>query len=138
MINSAVITGRLTRDPELRYLQSGTGVCNITLAVDKGLSKDKQEEMKAQGKPTADFINVVVWGKLAETVANYTSKGQMIGVQGRIQSGQYQDKDGKTVYTTDINAYQVQFLEFKNKKESNNDYEDIEGFHPTDNEDIPF
>lgn len=140
-MNNTVLIGRLTADPELRYLQNGTAVTNFTLAVDKQLSRDKKEEMEAQGKPTADFIRIVVWGKQAESSANYLKKGRLVAIQGRIQTGSYEDTDGKRVYTTDVVAHQVQFLEWEdNNQNSNqeNDYSDIDGFHPTDNEDIPF
>ncbi len=70
-MNICILIGRLTRDPEIRYLQSGTAVAQFTLAVDKQLSRDKKQEFEAQGKPTADFIRIVAWGKLAENCANY-------------------------------------------------------------------
>jgi single-strand DNA-binding protein len=76
-MNLAIITGRLTKDPELRYLPgTGKAVARFGVAVDKGLSKEKKQELKAQGKPTADFINVIVWGKQAENCANYIEKGR--------------------------------------------------------------
>lgn len=138
-LNNVVLIGRATRDPELRYIPSGTAVCNFNLAVDKGLSKSKKEEFEAQGKPTADFINIVTWNKTAEFVGQYLGKGNMVAVQGSLQSGKYEDKDGKTVYTTDVNAFNVKVLEWKsdnNKAESNT--EDMEGFAPTSSDDIPF
>lgn len=132
-MNNVTLTGRLTRDPELRYVPSGTAVANFSLAVDKGLSKDKKSELESQNKPTADFINIIVWGKMAENVANYMSKGKLVGVTGRIESGRY-EKDGRTVYTTDVVASSVEFLEFGDKKESA-----TEGFTPADDmRDIPF
>ena len=131
-MNNVALTGRLTRDPELRYIPTGTAVTKFTLAVDKNLSREKKEELESKGQPTADFINIVVWGKQAENVANFTSKGKLIAVQGRIQSGSY-EKDGQRVYTTDVVANNVEFLEWRDKAESVPD-----GFHPTDNDDIPF
>lgn len=138
-MNNVVLIGRLTRDPELRYIPgSGQAVTKFSLAVDKGLSKDKKQEMESQNKPTADFINIVVWGKQAENAANYLAKGRLVAVQGRLQSGSYEDKDGKRVYTTDIVASNVEFLEWGDKQTEPTDYTGIDGFHPTDNDDIPF
>ena len=77
-MNNVSLIGRLTADPQLRYIPSGTAVCNFNMAVDKGLSKDKKTELEAQGKPVADFINIVVWGKSAENVANYMSRGRIL------------------------------------------------------------
>ena len=139
VINNIVLIGRLTRDPELKYIPgTGTAVSKFSLAVDKGLSKDKKQEMESQNKPTADFINIVVWGKQAENAANYLAKGRLVAIQGRIQSGSYEDKDGKRVYTTDVVANNVEFLEWGDKQTTPTDYTGIDGFHPTDNDDIPF
>ncbi|NLY46032.1 MAG: single-stranded DNA-binding protein [Tissierella sp.] len=152
-MNNVVLIGRLTRDPELRYIpNSGTAVSTFTLAVDKNLSRDKKQEMEARNQPTADFIRIVAWGKTAELCANYLVKGRLVAIQGRIQTGSYDDKDGKKVYTTDIIASNVEFLEwgdspnrgsntgsgqgFDNSYDSG--FSGIEGFHPTDNDDIPF
>lgn len=137
-MNNVSLIGRLTRDPELRYIPSGTAVTRFSIAVDKGLSRDKKQEMESNNQPTADFINIVVWGKVAENCANYLQKGRLVGVSGRIQSGSY-EKDGRRVYTTDVVANQVEFLEFGDKKDNTNtDFGGIDGFHPTDDDDIPF
>ncbi len=144
ILNNVVLIGRLTRDPELRYIpNSGTPVSTFTLAVDKNLSKEKKMEMESKNQPTADFIRIVVWGKQAENVANFLNKGKLVGINGRIQTGSYDDKDGKRVYTTDVVASSVEFLEWgdNNQKSSGStgsDFSDIDGFHPTDNDDIPF
>lgn len=140
MLNVVTIIGRLTADPTLRYIpNSGMAVVNFTLAVDRGLSRDKKEELEAKGQATTDFIRVVVWGKQAENCANYLAKGRLVGIQGKIQTSSYDDKDGKKVFTTDVNAQQVAFLEWGGeKKESNMDGYNMEGFHPTDSDDIPF
>lgn len=145
-MNNVVLIGRLTKDPELRYIpNSGTPVSTFTLAIDKGLSREKKQEMESRNQPTADFINIVVWGKTAENCANYLNKGKLVGVQGRIQSGSYEAKDGTKRYTTDVVANTVEFLERgdnSNKASGFNDspldYSGIEGFHPADNDDIPF
>lgn len=135
-MNNVVLIGRLVRDPELRYLQTGTANTTFTLAVDKGLSKEKKNEMEAQGKPTCDFIRIVVWGKQAENAANYLAKGRLVAIQGRIQTGSYEDKDGKRVYTTDVVANQVEFLEWGEKGQASDEVP--EGFHPIDSDSIPF
>lgn len=145
-MNNVVLIGRLTRDPELRYIPSGTAICTFSLAVDKGLSRDKKQEMESKNQPTADFINIIVWGKIGENCANFLAKGRLVGIQGRIQSGSYEAKDGTKRYTTDVVANTVEFLERgdnANKSsggfnDSPSDYSGIEGFHPADNDDIPF
>lgn len=132
--------GRLVRDPDLRFIpgEKQNAVCNFTLAVDRGLSKEKKEELKSQGKQTADFPRIVVYGKIAENCANYLAKGRLVGIDGRIQTGSYTDKDGKKVYTTDIVAYKVHFLEWGEKKQDNNDFDNDGVFRPVDDEEIPF
>lgn len=140
-LNNVCLIGRITRDLELKYIpNSNTAVTKFNLAVDKGLSKEKKQEMESKGQSTADFINITVWGKSAENCANFLSKGRLVGVQGRIQTGKYQDNDGKTIYTTEVVANNVEFLEFGDKKETNQGIDDNipSGFQPTDNDDIPF
>ena len=122
-MNNFIGIGRTTRDPELTYTQSGVSITRFTLAINRIGKKDE-----------ADFINVVCFNKVAENVANYVTKGQLIAVQGRVQTGNYTNKEGQKVYTTDIAASQVEFLEF-NKKDNG---EIPEGFHPIDNDSIPF
>lgn len=140
-MNHVSLIGRLTRDPELKYMpNSGIAVSTFTLAVDKGLSKDKKIELESKNQPTADFIRIVAWGKLAETTANYLTKGKMAGISGRIQTGSYTDKDGKKVFTSDVVAQQVSFLEWGDKQDAGNSMSnyDMDGFHPIENENIPF
>lgn len=151
-MNNAIVLGRLTRDPELRYLPgTGQAVCNFTLAVDKGLSKEKKQEMEAQGKATADFIDIVTWGKTAENVAQYTGKGLRVAVQGSIQTGTYTDNNGVKRKTFDINAYKVDFIDWKGSQDNQQNQQNynqenynqqnnigVGGFHPVDDEDIPF
>lgn len=137
-MNNVVLIGRLTRDPELRYIQTGTAVTKFSIAVDKGLSRDKKQEMESRNQPTADFINIVVWGKMGENCANYLGKGKLVGVQGRIQSGSYAKDDGTRVYTTDVVASNVEFLERADKQNSEPSSYDTSGFYPADNDDVPF
>lgn len=115
MTNLVVLNGRLTRDPELRYTQTQQPVANFTLAVDKDLSSEKRQEYEGKQLDTADYIRVVVWGKQAENVSNYLFKGSPALVNGRIQTGSYQDDTGKTIYTTDVVANRVEFLETKDQ-----------------------
>lgn len=123
-MNSIKLLGRLTRDPELMYSKGNTSteIVRITLAVDKQLSRDKKEEFESKNIPTADFINVVIWGKLALNVAKYTSKGNRILICGRVQSGSYKNKDGQLVYKTDIIAENVEFIDWKDSTNNIQDF----------------
>lgn len=104
-MNKVVLTGRLTKDPESRFTPgNGTAVASFTLAVDRRYKKEGQQE--------ADFIPIVVWGKQAESTANYMSKGKLMGVSGRIQTRSYDAKDGTKRYVTEVVADEVQFLEW--------------------------
>lgn len=109
-MNKVVLIGRLTKDPDLRYTQSGMAVCQFTLAVNKNLSKDKKEEMEAQNKPTADFPRIIVWDKMGENASRYLKKGRQCAIEGAIQTGSYEDNNGNRVFTTDIVAQHVEFL----------------------------
>lgn len=122
-MNNVVLMGRLTRDPELRYVQTNgnTAVARLNIAVDKNLSREKKMEMESRNQPTADFINVVAWGKLGENIAKYTAKGLRLLVHGRIQTGSY-EKDGRTVYTTEVLASNVEFIDWKNANSNSNNY----------------
>ena len=113
MINRVVLVGRLTKDVDLNYTPSGVAMARFTLAVNHTFSNQ-------QGEREADFINCLVWRKQAENAANYLSKGSLCGVEGRIQTGSYEGQDGKRVYTTDIVADSVQFLEPKNGQANQN------------------
>ncbi|OAH54269.1 MULTISPECIES: single-stranded DNA-binding protein [Bacillaceae] len=104
MINRVVLVGRLTKDPELRYTPAGAAVATFTLAVNRTYTNQ-------QGDREADFINCVIWRKPAENVANFLKKGSLAGVEGRIQTRNYEGQDGKRVYVTEIQADSVQFLE---------------------------
>lgn len=109
-MNSVILIGRLTNDPELRYSQSQMAVCKFNLAIDRG--KDDQGNDKG-----ADFPRVTVFGKQGENAEKWLTKGKKCAVQGRIQTGSYKDNGGKTVYTTDVIADRVEFLEFSKPKE---------------------
>ena len=117
-MNQVIIIGRNVRDIELRYLPNGgTSIAKFTLAVDKGMSKEKKTEAEAQGKPVVDFINCVSWKNTAEYIANYLVKGKLVAVNGRIVTGNYDDKDGKKIYTTEVNCQSVEILEYADKQE---------------------
>lgn len=139
-MNNVVLIGRLTKDPELRYLTSGDNVAvtRFIIAVDRGYSREKAAEAKAKDRPTADFINITVWGRQAENVANYVIKGQLVAVEGRIQTGSYEAKDGTRRYTTEVVAHRVEFLEWNKPKDSEEDLEELEGFYEANGVDIPF
>lgn len=108
-MNNVVLIGRLTKDVELRYIpQSETAVASFTLAVDRPQSKEK----------AADFIRIVTFGKTAELCEKYIGKGRLVGVTGAIRTGSYKDKDGKTVYTVEVYADRVEFLDRPEKSES--------------------
>lgn len=114
MLNRIVLIGRLTRDPELRFTQSGKAVCQFTLAVDRPFTG-------ADGNREADFINIVVWNKAGESSAQYLAKGRMAAVDGRLQIRSYDDKDGNRRYATEVIAENVRFL--SPKSESGNSEE---------------
>ncbi|EAE2564331.1 single-stranded DNA-binding protein [Listeria monocytogenes] len=107
MMNRIVLVGRLTKDPDLRYTPAGAAVATFTLAVNRAFTNQN-------GEREADFIQCVVWRKPAENVANFLKKGSMAGVDGRIQTRNYEDSDGKRVFVTEVVAESVQFLEPKN------------------------
>lgn len=119
-MNKVMLIGRIAKDFDLRYTPNGSPTCSFTLAVDKKMAKQKKQEAEAQGKPTADFPRIVVWGKQAENASAYLSKGSQCAVEGRIQTGSYQDREsGKTIYTTDIIADRVEFLDSQNRSQDN-------------------
>ena len=143
-MNNVVLIGRLTKDPELRYIpESQNAVATFTLAVDRPFAKEKQ----------ADFIRITVFGKPAENCECFLTKGRLAGIQGRLQTGSYKNKEGATVYTTDVVAERVEFLEWgdNNSADKTNDkkHKADESFRQTpgvpegfqaleDDDDIPF
>ena len=105
-MNKAILIGRLTKDPELRTTPTGRNVCQFSVAVSRNFTN-------ANGEREADFINCVVWDKQAENLVKYQKKGNQIAVEGRIQTRNYDDKDGKKVYVTEILASNISFLDSK-------------------------
>lgn len=110
-MNNVILIGRLTADPTLRHVSgSGMTVADFRLAVDKNLARDKKAQFESMGKPTADFIRIVVWGRLAETCSTYLKKGSKVAITGSISTSTY-TKDGEKRYSTDVIARNVEFLE---------------------------
>ena len=111
-MNKVIEIGRLVKDPDIRYSQGANATCvaRYTLAVDR--------KIKQEGQPTADFINCIAFGKLGEFAEKYLHKGVKIAVTGRIQTGSYKNKDGNTVYTTDIVVEEQEFCESKSQSNS--------------------
>lgn len=118
-MNRVVLIGRLARDPELKYLPgNGTANCTFSIAVDRRVKQGEEKK--------ADFIRIVAWGKTAELVAQYMSKGRKIGISGRIQTSSYETKDGEKRTSFDVVAEEVEFLDKAQGPQSNqnqNSYE---------------
>lgn len=149
-MNSINIIGRLTRDNELKFAQgSGVAVCKFTLAIDRDF-KNKS------GEKEADFINCIIFNKAAESLSPYLTKGKLIGVTGRVQTGSYTNKENNKVYTFDVIVEKTKFLESKNKDNNSNNSNSNQGGNssssntgahdfgsysdvtPIDDSDIPF
>lgn len=118
-MNQVFLTGRLTKDPETRYTSgSQIAVCTFTLAVDR---PTKQGEEKK-----ADFPRITVFGRQAENCERYLSKGKKVAVQGRIQTGSYQNSQGQKVYTTDVIAERIEFLEWGEQKKPQEEFQALD------------
>ena len=139
-MNSVNLIGRLVKDPELRYTTGSDIVyCRFTLAVDKGMSKEKKQELEAKGQQTADFINIVVWGKQAENCQKYLQKGRNVAIQGRLQSGSYTTQDGTRRFVTEVWAERVQFIDWGDKTNQVEGFDNFDlGFEEAKDEEIPF
>lgn len=118
-MNSFNGIGRLTRDVELKKTGTGKSVVNFTVAINRRFGKDKDK---------ADFLNCVAWNKTADFMANYLSKGALVSIEGRIETGSYEDNDGKRVYTTDVVVDNLQALESMKER---NEYQSSQGNTPT-------
>jgi single-strand DNA-binding protein len=115
MLNRVILIGRLTKDPELRYTPAGVAVAQFTLAIDRPYSNPQTKERET------DFLNIVTWRQLAETSANYLRKGRLAAVEGRIQTRNYDNNEGRKVYVTEIVADNVRFLESMNSTQNHRD-----------------
>lgn len=133
-MNKVVISGRLVRDPEVRYSQgsNATAIARYTLAVDRRFKRD--------GEAEADFISCVAFGKAGEFAEKYFTKGTKIAVVGRIQTGSYTNKDGNKVYTTDVIVEEQEFAESKksNDSQSQSAYDGFQNIPAGVDEDLPF
>lgn len=127
-MNNVVLIGRLTKDPEVRYTESQLAVATFTLAIDRQQKEGKEKQ--------ADFPRVTAFGKTAELCERFLAKGRLVGIQGRLQTGSYKNKEGVTIYTTDVVADRVQFLEWGDKAEKDSNIPD--GFAEVDDSDCPF
>lgn len=144
MINRVILVGRLTKDPEYRQTPNGVSVATFSLAVNRSFTN-------SQGEREADFINVVVFRKQAENVNKYLSKGSLAGVDGRIQSRNYENNEGRRVFVTEVVADNVQFMDSKGSNQQNSQPQQQQGQAPAgnnpftndnnaniDDEDLPF
>ena len=134
-MNNVTLIGRLTRDPEVRY-SNDLAIARFSVAINRMPGRDGQDR-------GADFINIVVFGRQAENCERFIRKGSQVGIQGRIQTGSYQNKDGNTVYTTDVVADRVEFLGGNNRPSQadggdRSGGEIHDGFEAIEDEDIPF
>lgn len=126
-MNKVLLIGRLTGKPELRYTNSNLPFTRFSIAVNRNFTNN-------QGQREADFINIIVWRKQAENVCNYLDKGSRVSIEGRIQTGSYDDKDGNKRYTVEVQADSVEFLDTKAQSQNRNETSDVS---PYDYQDKP-
>ncbi len=128
MLNKVVLIGRLTKDPEVKYTQSQKSVCSFTIAVNRNFTTQS-------GEREADFVNIVSWGRTAENVGKYMSKGALVAVDGRIQTRNYDNAQGQRVYVTEVVAEGVTFLETRSTQNNRDNFDTSNlGFNePTSN-----
>lgn len=136
-VNKVILVGRLGADPEIRYTQSGSGVTNFNIA-----TSENWTDKEGQRQERTEWHRIVVWGKMAETCAQYLGKGRQVYVEGRLQTRQWDDKEGNKRYTTEVVANTVQFLDKADKSASANT-SDAQPISPPNEmpqaeEDIPF
>lgn len=117
-MNKAILIGRLTKDPELRTTPTGRNVCQFSIAVNRTYTN-------ANGEREADFINCVVWDKQAENLSRYQKKGNQIAVEGRIQTRNYDDNNGRRVYVTEVLASNISFLDAKGTSNGGNNFNNL-------------
>lgn len=121
-MNKVILIGRLTKEPDAHHTQGEKplSITRFTLAADRRFKRD--------GEQTADFVNCVAFGKTAEVIEKYVTKGQKVSVAGRIQTGSYTNKDGQKVYTTDVIVEEFEFVESKTDQSNKNSNIDKDGF----------
>ena len=129
-MNVVALIGRWTKEHELRYSQNGTAVLKNSLAVNRPFSKNKE----------TDFFDITIFGKIAENTANYTKKGMLVGIEGRLQQNRWEDQQGHKRSRVEVPANAVEFLEFAgDKKKDEADIVEFDGFAALDeDEDVPF
>ncbi len=115
MVNNVVLVGRITKDPELKHSTSGSAICNFTLAINRNFKNQN-------GEYDADFINCVAFNQTATLMEQYVLKGQLLAVQGRLQSRSYDDNTGRKVYVTEVVVNNLSFLESKKSTSENTSY----------------
>ena len=139
-MNKVVIIGRLTADPEVRYTDNQLAICNFNVALNRGIGRDGEDL-------GADFPRCKAFGKTAENMGKFLAKGSLVGIEGRLQTGSYTNKNGDKVYTTEVNVNSIEFLSRRNEdsgynNESNqsggSSYSAPEGFGDISDDDIPF
>lgn len=119
-MNQVNLTGRLTKDIELRYTQSGKAVASGSIAVNR--------RFKSEGQPDADFINFVMWGKAAENFANYTHKGSQVGLGGEWQTRNYENNNGQRVYVNELNATSLDLLDPRGATQTQSNLDSVDPF----------
>lgn len=130
MINNVILTGRLTKDADLRKTTSGKSVASFSLAVDRG--------RKVEGQPTADYVPCVAWDKTADLLVQYCHKGSLIGVEGKIQTRSYEDPNSrKKVYVTEVVISNLTFLETKGQTQQTEQFNDMQVMD-IETDDLPF
>jgi len=145
MINKVTLVGNLGRDPEMRYTQSGTAVANFTVATSEKWKDKNSGEMQER----TEWHRIVVWGKLGEICGQYLSKGRQVYIEGRLQTREWEDKDGNKRYTTEVVANEMKMLGTKDSRESTNTFKPSESssqvpdyspqpFPEEQDDDIPF
>lgn len=123
-MNKWIGMGRLTRDPEVRYSQSGSAVANFSVAIDRRYKRD--------GETTADFFNCTAFGKTGEFVEKYLRKGTKVVIEGELQNNNYEDKNGTKHYSVQIIVNQIEFAESKSSQTNSNDTAESEANAPAD------
>jgi single-strand DNA-binding protein len=133
MLNRVILIGRLVRDPELRYTPSGAAVANFTVAVDRPF-------VTKQGTKETDFIDIVSWQKLAETVANNLGKGRLVAVEGRLQVRSYENQEGQRRKVSEVVAENVRFLDWPKDRQDNDtgERDDLGSEINVSGDDLPF
>lgn len=130
-MNKVTVIGRISNEPELRYTSNNKAICSFNVAIDRGKDRDGND----QG---ADFPRVQCFGKTAENLTRYSGKGLRVAIEGKIRTGSYTNSKGDKVYTTDISADRIEFLDFKEKKEGGFDWNNNPAFEAVDDNDLPF